>query len=138
MSAPKLNADELIEFEQARDYLAEKASYTPQQQRQHGFAEGSVGNLLNSLSPNVRKMFKAIDTAMETPRLAPFQPKMSEAEVADALGFDPYAATEIKAALDIQDVASGIQSRMGTDQPDTSPPTMRDNIAAAFDAHAGD
>jgi hypothetical protein len=50
--------------------------------------EGGIGQLLNSLSPNVREKFQLLSQTLETPRVAPFAPKLSERDYADALGLD--------------------------------------------------
>ncbi len=82
--------------------------------------------------PAVRNAFSQISELLETPRMEPFIDKWSEAQNASAMGLDPDAAVQVKAALDGSEVASRLQGRMGTDadRPD-EPPSMRDQIEAA-------
>ena len=128
-----LNADEVRELVSIADYLHEKAN------SQDGYMpEGSVASLLNGASPKVREKFLHLSEALETPRFAPFQPERSEAERAEEFGLDPNTTVTIKAAIDGQHVAHGLQKRMGTDaQLPRTPPSMTDLLSAAYDKHSG-
>lgn len=125
-----LSSEQLQEFADAVLYLTEKAGGDGSMPEQ-----GGVGGLLNSLSPAVRERFALLSNVLETPRVAPFAPKLSERDHARSFGFDPDTTELLKAALDGQEVAGRVQSRMGTDADRPPEPlTRRDQIAAAFDA----
>ena len=116
------------QFQQTADYLdqvANNGGHSP---------EGSVGAVINQQSPEVRQIFKAIKSRMDSPRDAPFQPKRTPEEWADKLGFDSTTATAINDSLDGSEVLSRLQERMPAFE-DNSPPSRRDNIEAAFDLH---
>ena len=125
-----LTRDELTEFVQAVQYLSEAAD-------RGGTNEvGGASAVLNRLSPNVRERFMLLSNVMETPRVAPFTPKMSEADHADAFGLDPDNAMLVKSALDGNEVAAKLTERMGgADRVSTAPPSLRELIASATDKH---
>lgn len=98
--------------------------------------EGSIASLLNKQSPNVREAFSTLSNLLETPRIAPFTPKMDTRAHAAALDLDPDQTERIKDTLDAQYVAGTLQQRMGTDndrEPD--PIGTRDILSASYDAH---
>ena len=95
-------------------------------------AEGSLAKVLNRASPPVRQAFQLLSDTIETPRSAPFQPKLTEQDYAGVFGLDPDITTQAKASLDAEDVASQVQQRMGTDrQLPPEQPSLRDIVAAA-------
>lgn len=98
--------------------------------------EGSIATLLNRQSPRIREVFSTLSKGMETPRIAPFDHKHTEAEWAQVLGLDPTVAQSVKAALDGQEVAHSLQRRMGTDTslPET-PVSHKEVLEAAYDLH---
>lgn len=128
----RLNDDEKEEAADLLDYLSEKAS----KGNSGIMAEGSIASLLNKASPKVREAFGTLSEMLETPRIAPFSPKMSERDHADALDLDPDQTELVKGVIDGQYVASSLLDRMGSDKdlPD-EPPSTRDIIGAAYDAH---
>lgn len=100
--------------------------------------EGSIATLMNKQSPRIREVFSTLSKGMELPRIAPFDHKHTEAEWAQALGLDPNIAQSVKAALDGQEVAAGLQRRMGTDTSlPQNPITHKEVLEAAYDRHAG-
>ena len=123
-----LSPEDRNQLEDVIDYLGSHAAPGASGR----MAEGSVAALLNKQSPAVRNAFSQISELLETPRMEPFIDKWSEAQNASAMGLDPDAAVQVKAALDGSEVASRLQGRMGTDadRPD-EPPSMRDQIEAA-------
>jgi len=124
-----LTKPELQEFVSAVQYLSESADRGGMPE------EGGVSGVLNKLSPKVRERFMLLSNVMETPRVAPFTPKMSEADHANAFGFDPNNATLVKAALDGNEVNQRLIERLGgADRPSTAPPTRRELIEQAMDA----
>lgn len=125
-----LTRAEKIEFAQALSYITERLDNNMGQS-----PEGGIGQILNKLSPPVRDKFMLLSNVMETPRVAPFAPKLSEEDYANELGLDPEYALTAKAALDGQYVMGKLQERMGTDsnRPKESP-TRREQIAAALEA----
>ena len=130
-----LNLEELQEFADASDYLKEKAgSNNPSGH----IAEGSIGRLMNSLSPRVKAAFQNISRTIESPRHRPFHEKFSETDQLVSMGFG-HEAQMVKDVLDVEEVAGRIQQDLGTDADlPEQPLTMRDNISAAFDAHSGE
>lgn len=126
-----LAPEEVQELQDILVYLGEKvpAGHLP---------EGSIAALFNKASPRVREVLSMIDQTMETPRVAPFAPKLSEADIAEGYGLDPQGSLTVKAALDGQHVMQSLQARMGSDKdlPDT-PPSMTDVLSAAYDKHGG-
>ena len=127
-----LTKPELQEFVSAVQYLSESADRGGMPE------EGGVSGVLNRLSPNVRERFMLLSNVMETPRVAPFTPKMSEADHADAFGLDPDNAMLVKSALDGNEVAAKLTERMGgADRPSTAPPSLRELIASATEKHSG-
>ena len=97
--------------------------------------ENGIGGVINRLSPPVREVFQLFSTMLETPRIAPFTPKMSEADYAATLGMVPENVETLKAALDQQEVMGRLQSRMGTDRTKPQEPiSRREQIAAALEA----
>ena len=98
--------------------------------------EGSIATLLNKQSPRVREVFSTLSKGMETPRIAPFDHKHTEAEWAQVLGLDPSVAQSVKAALDGQEVAATLQKKMGTDTGlPQGPITHKEVLEAAYDLH---
>lgn len=128
-----LSPAEMIEFAQAMSYIDERLD-----NNQGRFPEGSVGQLLNKLSPNVRDKFKLLSDVLETPRVAPFAPKLSERDYAEAFELDPDRTELVKGALDMQEVAGKLQDRMGVDKPSDAPPTLREQIASATELHSNE
>ena len=125
-----LSYKEKLEMAQIIQYLDECAD------RGGTNESGGVSAVLNRCSPNVREAFKTWSDVVETPRVAPFTPKMSEADYADAFGMDSDKSQLIKAALDGNEVTSRVIDRLGgADKPDDSPPTHREQLEAAFDLH---
>ena len=128
-----LTPAELQEMQDIVDYLTEKAGPG----NPSGIMpEGSAAALLNRASPNVRARFSDLSQMLETPRTAPFMPKLDEGQQAQVFGLDPAQSVLIKGALDGQEVMARVNERMGTDA--TLPlqePTTRDVIAAAMEAH---
>ena len=126
-----LTKAELNEFVSAIQYLDERMTNNQGQS-----PEGNIANILNKLSPNVRERFMLLSNVMETPRVAPFTPKMTEADHANAFGLDPEKALSAKAAMDGLEVNQRLIDRLGgADKPSQSPPSLRDLIAAATDKH---
>ena len=99
--------------------------------------EGSIGALFNNQPPPLKALLAAMGEAAATPRDRPFVPKESPAERFESFGIPAALGTSIADALDSQYVAESLQSRMGTDQPDDSPLTLREQLAAAADFHEG-
>ena len=98
--------------------------------------ERSIATLLNRQSPRIREVFSTLSKAMETPRIAPFDHKHTEAEWAQGLGLDPTIAQSVKSALDGQEVAATLQKKMGTDTSlPQAPTTHREVLEAAYDLH---
>jgi hypothetical protein len=131
----QLNPAEFKQLIDLSDYLGEKAN--PSNPSGH-LPEGSISNLLNRQSPATRKAFNMLSEIIETPREMPFQPKQSEGEILDSLGFDAASGTAIKAALDTSHVLAETIDRLGGSdgsRPD-EPLTRRDIVAAAFDQHS--
>ena len=131
-----LNPEQQQELIDIADYLAERADPA---QNPHGFVpEGSIASVLNKASPAVREKFMRLSEALQTPRFAPFQPERSEAERAEEFGLHPERATTVLAALDGQNVLHGLQKSMGTDKDlPRQPPSMKDLLSAAYEAHGG-
>ena len=122
-----LSPQEVQELIDISDYLAERV---PAGQ----LAEGSVASLLNKASPRVREKLLQLSQALETPRYAPFQEKMTEGQRAAEFGLDPQITQVTKQALDGQAVAKGVLDRLGGGDS-TLPqkePSMRDVIEAAM------
>lgn len=63
-----LNPDEQQELQNAIDFLTEHAN--------KGVPEGTISRVINGLSPRVRQQFVILNEMLDTPRTAPFQPKM--------------------------------------------------------------
>jgi len=127
-----LSSAEQQEFIDAVDYLTEKGA-------DGQVPEGSITKVLASLSPRVRNTFALLNEALDTPRVAPFATKRSEAEKAAVLGFDPEVTQQVKGRLDQETVTAGLQSRLGTDRDlPQEPLSRRDVIAAALEAHGGE
>ena len=126
-----LSPPERLQLADLLEYLGEKAT----DNRGGYMPEGSVASLLNKQTPRIQAAIKAIDMFAETPRFAPFEPKLGEAERFVELGFDPQASVTIKAALDCQYVQGALEERLGRDEPDDSPPTTREVMSEAFDLH---
>jgi hypothetical protein len=127
-----LSRPQLEEFADAVDYL------TSLSQTGHVPERGGIGEIMNRLSPAVRERFDLLSQVMETPRVQPFAPKLSEADHANAMGFDPDLSQTVKAAMDGQYVAGKLQQRMGTDaQRKPDPISRRDQVAAAWEKHDG-
>lgn len=122
-----LTPEERQEFEQLTQHLAEFSSNPDQ------MPEKSIGMLLNRASPAVKQTFALLSEMFETPRLMPFQSKMSESDYANSMGLDPAQATAVKANLDREYVENALQRRMGTQQPDNSPPTRREQISSILE-----
>ena len=128
-----LSQDEATELQQLMVYLAEKAG--PGNPSGH-IPEGSIASLINRASPKVRQKMAMISDIVETPRHKPFEDKFSEAEWFSRLGADVPSSLNVKAALDGQAVAGGLQQRMGTDADRPQQPlTMRELIQAAVEKH---
>lgn len=125
--------DQRQQFMQLLDYLHEKAlapDGTP-------LAEGSVAQLLNGQTPEVRRALAAVSQFVEDKRYEPYAPKHSESDRFQQLGLDPDAGVTIKAALDSLDVNSRVIDRLGGDDS-TRPPeplTLRDMVAASVEQH---
>ena len=131
-----LNQEQVTELQQLLVYLGEKAG--PENPSGH-LPEGSVAALLNRASPAVRQKIAMLSDIVETPRHKPFESKLSEADWFERLGADVPAALNVKSALDGQEVAGKLQSRMGTDA--SLPPkelTMRELLTAAVEKHHAD
>ncbi len=129
-----LSLSERQELQDAITYLTEHA--------QSGMPEGSVARVINGLSPAVRAKFELVSQMLETPRMAPFQPKMGNDEYAEAFGADPATLERIKQRMDAGTVATGLQRRMGTDASlaygaQSAPLTLKEQLAAALDLHGG-
>ena len=126
-----LDQNERQEFQDAVDYLTEMSG-------RGKVPEGSIARILNQLSPNVRDAFGTLSELLDTPRTAPFQPKMAQGDYADVLGLDRGTTAVLKQRLEDEDLTASLQARMGTDrdmpQPDL---TRREQIAAALEAHQG-
>lgn len=134
-----LSPDERIELEQIADYLSEHA--TPGRNSKP-MPEGSVARVINGASPNVRHALQTLSQTLDTPRTLPFQPKLTQEQIANTIGLDPRTTAAIKQRLEDEDIAAGLQAKMGTDASDAwnkplSPPTDREIISAAVDAHGG-
>ena len=133
-----LHPAEQLEFMQALEYIQERMATGTR------IPEGSVAHVIAHCSPAVQEKFAAIDDLLETPRFMPFEPKSDEATVARMLLLDPAAAVMAKSQIDAHAVAANLQRKMGTDfDDDLPPPTLADDIAAAFEVetrkpeHAG-
>lgn len=127
------NAEERQQVMDTLAYLTEVA------QRPSGASrEGSVASIINAQPPKVREVFRKLDNLMETPRIRPFDQKLTEQDHAALLGLDPDISTHIKSALDGQEVLARTMDRMGTDadRPEQEL-NMRDHIAAALTHHEG-
>ena len=125
-----LSPEEQLEFQQAVSYLSEMTA-------NEQMPEGSISAVLARLSPNVQATFKTLSDTLETPRIAPFQPKMSETDYAEAFDADAGMMSNIKQRIDQDFVVNGLQRRMPPDQPSDAPPTRREQIEAALRAHTG-
>jgi hypothetical protein len=101
--------------------------------------EGTVQNLLNKQSANVREVFSTFDKLLETPRIAPFDPKLSAEDHIELLGMDKDSTLTIKRGLDDAYIASELTDRLGGSDAtrDPEPITMRDQLGAAVDLHSG-
>lgn len=129
-----LTPAEKLQLADLGDYLGERAGPN----NPTGFiAERSVQNLLNQQTPGIQRAIKGLQEVISTPREMPFQPKFSEAENLDHLGFDAYSGQMIQDALDTGDVIAGLSARMGADEPDSTP-TDRDIMSAAYDKFVGE
>ena len=125
-----LSREQKIEFLQAVEYLHEAA-----QKGSVGHGENGIGGIINKLSPAVREVFQLFSTMLETPRIAPFTPKMTEADYANTLGMVPENVETLKAALDHQEVLGKLQAKMGTDRDRPPEPiSRREQVAAALEA----
>ena len=121
---------EQIEFAQAVQYIDQRMSNNQGQS-----PEGTIAAILNKLSPAVQEKFQLLSQVLETPRVAPFAPKMTQADHLEAFGLDPVHGGLAKDALDGLEVAGRLQQRMGTDaNRKQGPLTRREQISAAFDA----
>lgn len=101
-------------------------------------AEGSLTSVLANASPRVQKAFALLNEALDTPRMAPFVRKMTVEDKARALDFDPALLGATKDKLDGEYVTAALQKRMGTDASlPNPPPSLRELIAAATEAHNG-
>lgn len=107
-------------------------------------AEGSVGAVINRLSPAVRQTIGLLSEMMETPRTRPFQSKLSPEQNAASLGLDPAIANQVKGRLDREYVEAGVAERMSTPaeresaaQAAAQPPSLRELIAAAMRTQQG-
>ena len=124
---------------QDQQALVETLNYLGQKARSDGpLPEGSLASVINRQTPAVRNAIAHISGAMETPRTRPFEEKLDEHQMAERMSFaDPEAAVHIKSALDGQEVTARLIDRMGSDadNPDTSPPTDREILSAAYDLH---
>lgn len=129
-----LNQSEQQELQNAIDYLAEHAN--------GDVPEGSISRVINGLSPRVRHQFVILSEMLDTPRAAPFQPKMGNDEYAQALEADPQMLASIKGRMDADAVAEGLQRRLGTDasaqyEQSEQPLSRREQVAAAIKLHGG-
>lgn len=97
----------------------------------------SVASVLNNASPRVRQVFAIASEILDTPRFAPFEPKLQPSDIAEhVLGLDPKSAMSVKDSLDGDYVKAQLQKRMGTDADGPPPPlTTRDIIAQAMARH---
>lgn len=126
-----LDQSERQEFQDAVDYLTEMSG-------RGKVPEGSIARILNQLSPNVRDAFNTLSELLDTPRTAPFQPKMAQGDYADVLGLDRGTTAVLKQRLEDEEITAGLQSKMGTDRDMPQPElTRREQIAAALEAHQG-
>ena len=98
--------------------------------------EGSVAAVLNRASPNVREHIarnrEMVEHVLQGGRSEPFQPPLT----IDPSRVPPHVEA-IAAKARTEDVTHGLLSRMNTDQSSVvdAPPTTRDYLEAAFDAH---
>ena len=97
-----LSQQELVEFQQAVDYLTSMSD-------QRSIPEGSLTKVLASLSPNVRDAFETLSQTLDTPRMAPFQRKLSQQDYADSLGMDGDTTQLVKQRLEDEGITAGLQ-----------------------------
>jgi hypothetical protein len=125
-----LTPQELIELEQTIAYLTEQG-------QRGSINEGSFGAVIGKQSPNVQRVLSQLSRLVETPRIAPFQPKLSEDDYFHTLGLNAEQGKAIKGQLDGEEVLAGLQNRMGTDASlPAEPVTRRDQIEAALALHS--
>jgi hypothetical protein len=130
--AGHLNEQEQVELLQALAYLT--------QHTQDGTvpAEGSIGAILNRLSPNVRGVFATLSELTDSRKHLPFQETMEDGDYANSLGLDPQLFAKTKGIMDTEEVAGGLQQRMGTDASrPPEPPSLRDILRMATELHGG-
>lgn len=129
-----LSPDEFGQLSDLSAYIGEKTAHGATGQ----MPEGSISNLLNRQSPSTRKAISMLSEIIETPREMPFQPKKSEAEILDELGFDADSGLTVKSALDTAHVLAETIDRLGGSDGSrpAEPLTTRDILSAAYDQHS--
>lgn len=102
-----------------------------------------IQQLLKHVHPEARQAaltrLNLLDAGDRGGAAVPFGPRYTLDQVAEALDLPAKLAREVHQQAWDQDIAEGLQQRMGTDadrSPDTSPPTCREQIEAAYDVHA--
>jgi hypothetical protein len=133
-----LNPDEVVELEQVAAYLSEHTDGS----NPHAMPEGTVAQVLNRCSPRVRDALDTLSKTLDTPRTLPFQTKLSQDQIAETIGLDPRTTSAVKQKMFDEDIAAGLQRRLGTDSAEQygkplPPPTDRELIETAVAAHGG-
>lgn len=133
-----LSPEEQDELQQAVIYLTEHAmnGSTP--------PEGSMGATIGRLSKPVAQTIRLLADLLPTPRMKPFDEKLTLAQNAKVMGLDPRIAQAVLDRLDREHVEAGVAERMSTpaeqqsaQQAAAQPPSLREMIAAAMRTQQG-
>lgn len=117
------------------EQFADLLEYLPGLVENGHVPEGSIGALFNNQPPPLKALLASIGEAAATPRDRPFVEKETPAERFESFGIPAALGTSIADALDGQYVMESLQERLGVDQPDNSPLSLRESLSAAADYH---
>jgi len=134
LNNPRLSPAVKVELIDLQDYIA---SHTNPDGTMRRLPEGSMAALMNRASPEARAFMAQNREFVENfhesgGREMPFEPK----RYLDENKLPPPARAAMQQAHD-EDITHRLNQRMGTPTADTSPPTTRDYLSAAFDHHEG-
>ena len=100
------------------------------------FDADGLTDAIRQMSPPVRATLAKLNALVEVPRIAPFQPKLTQSDYANLLGLDKSTLGAVKDTIDLADASTTLISRMGSDRDTPSkPPSRRDEVADAVEQH---